>query len=76
MFSLCSGRVLYCLSGVDVLEPTSAGLYLEQRLLDMRTGAPDWPPARMWGTPAVAWILDSVCSFASGFWSTVKRNRR
>ena len=39
--------ILYYLSEVVVLEPTSAGLYLECRLLDMRTGAPDLQPTKM-----------------------------
>ena len=42
---------MYYLSEVVVLELTSAGLYLECRLLDMRTGAPDFAacePAEMY----------------------------
>ena len=35
-------RILYYLSEVVVLKLASAGLYLECRLLDMRTGAPDF----------------------------------
>ena len=33
--------ILYYLSEVVVLEPSSTELYLERRLLDMRTGASD-----------------------------------
>ena len=34
--------ILCYLSEVVVLEPSSTYLYLERRLLDIRTGAPDW----------------------------------
>ena len=44
---ILANGILYYLSGVVVLKPTSTDLYLERRLLDMRTGAPDWPPAKM-----------------------------
>ena len=33
--------ILYYLSEVVLLEPSSTELYLERRLLDMRTGVPD-----------------------------------
>ena len=44
---ILANGILYYLSEVVVLEPTSTYLYLERRLLDMRTGAPDWQPAKM-----------------------------
>ena len=68
--------MLYYLSEVVVLEPTSAGLYLECRLLDMRTGVPDLSLAKMSSTPAVIYTPDFGCSFTSGYESTVKRSRR
>ena len=41
--------IRYCITCLKLLfsKLTSTGLYLERRLLDMRTGAPDWPPAKM-----------------------------
>ena len=60
---ILANGILYYLSEVVVLESTSTGLYLERRLLDMRTGAPDWP--------AVTYIQDSGCSLTSGSQSTV-----
>ena len=44
---ILTNGILYYLSEVVVLEPTSTDLYLERRLLDMRTDALDWQPAKM-----------------------------
>ena len=71
MFGVYSGRdctchlniillVWGCCSGTD-----ECRLYLECRLLDMRTGA-----------PAVIYTPDSGCSFTSGYEPTVKTSRR
>ena len=41
--------IKYCITCLKLLfsKLTSTGLYLEGRLLDMCTGAPDWPRAKM-----------------------------
>ena len=54
MFGVCSGQDCTCHLDIGLLvwsccspEPSSTGLYLERRLLDMHTGAPDLPPAKI-----------------------------